>query len=135
MIMCRGRAGLQNPCPGLPFVRISPVADARIERMAGGAGRKSAGAEGAGAEGAGAERCRMGRVLLFSSLLIIGLVGSQVLPALAGPHAAWMAEAISVLTLMSLAFIMIHVGYEFEIDKKNEWQHALGRGGRHVVAR
>jgi len=66
----------------------------------------------------------MGRVLLFSSLLIIGLVGSQVLPALAGPHAAWMAEAISVLTLIALAFIMIHVGYEFEIDKENTGQYA-----------
>jgi Kef-type K+ transport system membrane component KefB len=33
-------------------------------------------------------------------------------------------EAISVLTLVALAFIMIHVGYEFEIDKKNTGQYA-----------
>ncbi len=66
----------------------------------------------------------MQKVILFSFLLIIGLVGSQILPALAGPHAAWMAEAISVLTLIALAFIMIHVGYEFEIDKKNTGQYA-----------
>ena len=72
----------------------------------------------------------MQKVLFFSFLLVLGLVGSQILPGLAGSHTAHLAEAISVLTLIALAFIMIHVGYEFEIDKKNTRQY----GWDYVVA-
>jgi len=59
----------------------------------------------------------MRKVALFSVLLIIGLVGSQLLPQVLGEHYAVIAEVINFLTLVALAFIMIHVGYEFEIDK------------------
>jgi len=59
----------------------------------------------------------MKKVLLFSILLVAGLVGSQILPGLMGTNYGMISEVISVLTLIGLAFIMIHVGYEFELDK------------------
>jgi Kef-type K+ transport system membrane component KefB len=59
----------------------------------------------------------MRKVALFSLLLIIGLVGSQLLPLLGPDFFLPVAETVNVLTLVGLAFIMIHVGYEFEIDK------------------
>jgi len=61
----------------------------------------------------------MKKVLVFSILLVIGLIGSQLLPMLTGDYNAAIAEGISILTLIGLAFIMIHVGYEFELDKSN----------------
>ena len=51
------------------------------------------------------------RVLTYSVLLILGMVLSQ-LPAV--DH--WKPE-ISALTMIFLAYIMIQVGMEFEIDK------------------
>jgi Kef-type K+ transport system membrane component KefB len=59
----------------------------------------------------------MKKVALFSLLLVIGLVGSQVLPAWLGTAFPPVSEVISILTLIALSFIMIHVGYEFEIEK------------------
>ncbi len=61
----------------------------------------------------------MKKVLYFSILLIIGLIGSQILPAVSGTQFPLLSAIISILTLIGLAFIMIHVGYEFEIDKAN----------------
>lgn len=61
----------------------------------------------------------MKKVAVYSLLLIVGLVGSQVLPSLAGESAPALGEVVSLLTLVGLAFIMIHVGYEFELDKSN----------------
>jgi len=61
----------------------------------------------------------MKKVLLFSILLVLGLVGSQFIPGWTGEHGKWVAEVISILTLIGLSFIMIHVGYEFELDKSN----------------
>ena len=55
----------------------------------------------------------MNRVLIYSALLILGMVLSQ-LPAV--DH--WKLE-ISALTMIFLAYIMIQVGMEFEIDKTN----------------
>jgi Na+:H+ antiporter len=52
------------------------------------------------------------KVALYSVLLIIGLAGSQLLPA----DAHVLHRAISLATMFALAFIMVHVGYEFEID-------------------
>jgi Kef-type K+ transport system membrane component KefB len=60
------------------------------------------------------------KVLLYSLLLIGGLVASQFLGA--APHS--IALAIKLLTMAALAFIMIHVGYEFEIDKARPGQYA-----------
>lgn len=61
----------------------------------------------------------MKKVAIYSILLILGLIGSQFLPNLIGSgyHAA--EEVITFLTMVALSFIMIHVGYEFEIDKSN----------------
>jgi len=61
----------------------------------------------------------MKKVALFSILLILGLVGSQIIPGFFGESYHTVAEIISVFTLIGLAFIMIHVGYEFELDKSN----------------
>jgi Kef-type K+ transport system membrane component KefB len=59
----------------------------------------------------------MRKVLLYSLLLVAGLIVSQFL---AGAGATW----IKVLTMFCLSFIMIHVGYEFEIDKARPRQYA-----------
>lgn len=72
----------------------------------------------------------MRKVLLFSVLLILGLVGSQMLPALAGDAYGPLSGLTRFLTMVGLAFIMTHVGYEFEIDKRNVRQY----GWDYVVA-
>jgi Kef-type K+ transport system membrane component KefB len=60
----------------------------------------------------------MRAVILYSVLLILGLVGSQILPGfIRGYDAA--RPGIQLLTMFCLSFIMIHVGYEFEVDKRN----------------
>jgi len=60
----------------------------------------------------------MKKIFLFSLFLLIGLVLSQALPAILLPHAFEMtAHAIKLLTTAMLAFIMIRVGYEFDLDK------------------
>ena len=58
----------------------------------------------------------MKRVALFSLLLTTGLVLSQVLPGLRASHST-LSLAVKLLTMTALAFIMIDVGREFEIDK------------------
>jgi len=55
------------------------------------------------------------KVLIYSFLLVLGLIGSQFLGS--APHA--FRQALQLGTMFALAFIMIHVGYEFEIDKRN----------------
>lgn len=61
----------------------------------------------------------MKKVLIYSLLLVAGLVGSQVVPLLMGASYEGLGEAIRVLTMVFLAYIMIHVGLEFDIDKSN----------------
>lgn len=72
----------------------------------------------------------MRKVLLFSVLLILGLAGSQVLPRVAGEAYGFLSGLTRFLTMVGLAFIMTHVGYEFEIDKRNLRQY----GWDYVVA-
>ncbi len=72
----------------------------------------------------------MRKVLLFSTLLLLGLVGSQVLPGVIGPTYAILGDVVRILTMVGLSFIMIHVGYEFDIDKSNLKQY----GWDYVVA-
>ncbi len=60
----------------------------------------------------------MRKVLLYSLLLVAGLLASQLLPGIEAIH--W---PIRILTMVALAFIMIHVGYEFEIDKSRPRQY------------
>ncbi|MDE0604039.1 MAG: sodium:proton antiporter [bacterium] len=61
----------------------------------------------------------MRKVLVFSVLLVAGLTLSQALPALFGDIPDPVYQAIRGLTMTGLAFIMIHVGFEFHIDKSN----------------
>lgn len=72
----------------------------------------------------------MRKVLIYSILLVVGLVGSQALPAAMGERYHTAAEVVALLTMVALSFIMIHVGYEFEIDKGNLRQY----GWDYVVA-
>lgn len=72
----------------------------------------------------------MQKVALFSVLLILGIGFSQWLPGVVGENYSLVAEAVQVLTMIALSFIMIHVGYEFEIDKNNLRQY----GWDYVVA-
>jgi Kef-type K+ transport system membrane component KefB len=58
----------------------------------------------------------MQKILLYSSLLIMGLFCSQFIGGFETP--------IKLATMFCLSFIMIHVGYEFEIDKSNPKQYA-----------
>lgn len=58
----------------------------------------------------------MKKVLLFSLLLVAGLVVSQFMDTLTG-GSVFAAEVVRILTMIMLGFIMIHVGYEFEIDR------------------
>jgi len=69
------------------------------------------------------------KVLLFSSLLLLGLLGSQWLPGVVPAYAS-VGDVIRVLTMIGLSFIMIRVGYEFDIDKSNLRQY----GWDYVVA-
>jgi Kef-type K+ transport system membrane component KefB len=68
----------------------------------------------------------MKKVLVFSLLLIAGLVGSQLLPGLALGDGV--ATAIKLVTMTLLGFIMIHVGYEFEIDRSRLGSYAVDYG-------
>jgi hypothetical protein len=61
----------------------------------------------------------MNKVALFSVLLILGLFGSQWLPPVLGRAYGPVSHGILLLTMIALSFIMIHVGYEFELDKSN----------------
>lgn len=58
----------------------------------------------------------MKKVLLFSILLVVGLILSQYLDRFTG-GSVFVRETIRILTMIMLGFIMIHVGYEFEIDR------------------
>lgn len=59
----------------------------------------------------------MRKVLGYSLLLVAGLAGSQFLPWLPDGVLEPVRLAVRLGTMFCLAFIMIHVGYEFEIDK------------------
>jgi len=52
------------------------------------------------------------KILSYSFLLVLGLVGSQF-------RGDFGEEWIELATMFSLSFIIIYIGYEFEIDKSN----------------
>ena len=71
----------------------------------------------------------MKQVLIYSLLLVAGLVGSQLLPVvLGGAHSAPVGEILRLLTVLCLGFIMIHVGYEFEIDRSRLRSYGVDYG-------
>lgn len=72
----------------------------------------------------------MRKVMLFSTLLLLGLIASQWLPGLVGSTYGKVGDIIRILTMAALSFIMIRVGYEFDIDKSNVKQY----GWDYVVA-
>lgn len=72
----------------------------------------------------------MRKVLIYSVLLLGGLLASQALPALGPSVHEPLTHAIRLLTMVGLAFIMIHVGQEFDLDKSNMRQY----GWDYVVA-
>lgn len=63
----------------------------------------------------------MKKVLAFSLFLILGLVVSQVLPQVLGETFATVKYGTNTLLYVCLAFIMINVGREFEIEK-SQWK-------------
>ena len=66
----------------------------------------------------------MRKVALYSALLLVGLALSQTVPA-PGSSRVHFKEVIDILTVIGLGFIMIHVGYEFELDKSSLRQYGL----------
>lgn len=63
----------------------------------------------------------MKKVFIFSLLLVLGLILSQIIPHLLGDGFDTFKSVTDSLLYISLAFIMINVGREFEINKK-EWR-------------
>lgn len=63
----------------------------------------------------------MKKIILFSVFLLIGLAGSQSLPLLLGDHFDHLKPFFDGLLYVCLAYIMINVGREFELDKK-QWK-------------
>ena len=64
----------------------------------------------------------MKKIFLFSIFLLIGLVGSQTLPGLLGPeHYTHLKPFFDIMLYVCLAYIMINVGREFELDK-TQWK-------------
>ena len=61
----------------------------------------------------------MKKVLSFSAMLMLGLLLSQLLPEALGANYEHTRECIEILLGVCLAFIMINVGREFEVDKSN----------------
>ena len=60
----------------------------------------------------------MKKIVLLSGFLLIGLITSQVLPSLIpADYYTGFIHIIRILTTIALGFIMIRVGYEFNIDK------------------
>ena len=64
----------------------------------------------------------MKKIILFSVFLLLGLAGSQVFPILLGPEIhAHLKPFFDIMLYICLAFIMINVGREFELDK-TKWK-------------
>lgn len=64
----------------------------------------------------------MKKIVLFSVFLLLGLIGSQVLPTMLGLEAfAHIKPFFDAMLYICLAFIMINVGREFELDK-SKWK-------------
>ena len=61
----------------------------------------------------------MKKVLSFSAMLMLGLLLSQLLPGALGANYEMARGGIEILLGICLAFIMINVGREFEVDKSN----------------
>jgi len=67
----------------------------------------------------------MKRIFLLMSFLVTGLVLSQFGPIVFGIYPSWFVLLRQFLTMSLLAFIMIEVGREFEVDLKNKKQYGM----------
>lgn len=67
----------------------------------------------------------MKKVLSFSVFLLVGLAVSQVLPFVAGDATRSVKVVTDIFLYICLAFIMINVGREFEIDNSRWKSYAL----------
>ena len=59
----------------------------------------------------------MRQVAVSSVLLVLGMMASQVLPYLLRDVCDRIRPGVHLLTMIGLAIIMIHVGYELEIQR------------------
>ncbi len=75
----------------------------------------------------------MRRVLVYAILLFTGLALSQALPELLGGAHDAFATLVRVLTMTGLAYIMIHVGFEFHVDTSKLGQYGWGMIALHVL--
>lgn len=67
----------------------------------------------------------MKKVLLFSLFLLVGLFLSQFLPPFFGESYGTLEKVTKVLMFICLAYIMINVGREFDLDKKKWRSYAV----------
>lgn len=67
----------------------------------------------------------MKRTFVLIGFLVIGLIASQLGPGLIGDYPDWLNTFRQFLTMSLLAYIMIEVGREFEIDLKNKKKYGL----------
>jgi len=66
------------------------------------------------------------KVAAFTICLLFGLVGAQVLGAFLDKQAYHdYAEIVMFLTMWALSYIMVHVGYEFTIDKNDLKEYGI----------
>lgn len=70
----------------------------------------------------------MNKTFTLTIFLIIGLISSQLLPILIEKLPNWYFEGVNFATMSLLAFIMIQVGREFDVDLKNKKQYAVDYG-------
>lgn len=70
----------------------------------------------------------MKKTLSLTTLLIVGLLLSQLLPVFFGVLPTWIGLSRQFLTMSLLAYIMIEVGREFDVDLKNKRQYAVDYG-------
>lgn len=67
----------------------------------------------------------MKKVILFSIFLLVGLFLSQFLPPFFGESYTTVGKVTKVLMFICLAYIMINVGREFDLDKKKWRSYAV----------
>lgn len=70
----------------------------------------------------------MKKVLTFSVLLLLAMLIKQLLPSLLGEWFHYFAELTAFVCAVLLAYIMINVGREFDIDKGNPRKYAKDAG-------
>jgi Kef-type K+ transport system membrane component KefB len=70
----------------------------------------------------------MRKVLIYSLLLVLGLVLSQAMPIWVEDLWSPTTIVVNLATMAALSFIMIHIGYEFEMDRTRPKKLAIDYG-------